>query len=664
MNNFTILSLSLSSVYCFSPLFTKSRVHLQQSRINYFYSDIIFNPQSLLLERSTFSHGLGSILLSDNTKKSISQTIEDMSDKVYNGDIADFQLNYNNGNDVYIIRDCTFIKLKKYSNILIELTGGITVYVTSCVFQSCLMYSNIFKLNAKACTFSHICCSDLQKTGDSNNNGLFLYSETQGNSFFKFVYSTIFGNPKEVNSKNILYFNGRCSIRYQCNNVSSFKLRYDNDGSITDQYTTLKLGSLDCVIMMMNTFSKLRGSRIVEINQQASDVAYIQYISLSNFIELDFKDACFILDMNQERELTIDNCVFEYIGDSSNPSYIMRTNDEDNLKGIIVINCVLNKEPNKLNIEYNDCTVMAQPKSHTLAHFTVKDVCDGDLVVDAHGCQNGTCPESMGCPPGAFDFKDDNKYTEKYHPDIDTPPPTPSGKFSESSKFTYSNYFSQSTGFTETDDFSKSSLFTKSGYFSSSRDFSPSTDFTKSSIFSYSGKFTKSSIFSDSDEINRTKPFSPSKYFSKTSEFTHSVDFSHSNYFSKTLDFTETNDFSKSNQFSESETLNKILTSTKSYSQSGVFTNSDIVSFNEKGGENQGSGGKLGTGPLSGIIIGAIAAAAIIAAIIIFFVIRKRKSLNIAEDADVMNGQESVVSVENALQDIMENDDPFAEEFK
>ena len=95
------------------------------------------------------------------------------------------------------------------------------------------------------------------------------------------------------------------------------------------------------------------------------------------------------------------------------------------------------------------------------------------------------------------------------------------------------------------------------------------------------------------------------------------------------------------------------------FTNSFYFSNSELFILINK----QGDGGKISTGALVGIIIGAIAAAAIIIILIIFFIVKKKKEPDLSADVNITETQNSSITVDNTLQNMMENDDPFAEEF-
>lgn len=244
-------------------------------------------------------YGIDSIIRSEQSNNLVIKgRVEDYSDKVYT-DTAE-PISSNNFDDLYIIHDTKFINIRMSSGSnLIDLKNHLTFYITSCLFQSCATSKQILSLETRACTISHICCSDLQQIGENegekDKEGLFIYSNTPQGSFIKFIYSTLFGDYEEIKAKYVVNFRGSCSMKYQCNNITKFKLQYKRDNENVDRYSILRLVSPDCLIMMMNSFDKLYSCRIMEYNHQAENTQYAHYISKKIFWMLNFKMLALLL---------------------------------------------------------------------------------------------------------------------------------------------------------------------------------------------------------------------------------------------------------------------------------------------------------------------------------------------------------------------------------
>ena len=165
------------------------------------------------------------------------------------------------------------------------------------------------------------------------------------------------------------------------------------------------------------------------------------------------------------------------------------------------------------------------------------------------------------------------------------------------------------------------------------------------------------------------EPFTP---IPPTTNFTESVYFSYSGYFTNSNEFSQSDDLRKSIQ-SDKFSMSSVFTQSEKFSMSYVFTQSDKFSMSYVFTESKkpdldagASGGKKKqTGMIVGVTVAAVATVAIIAALVAFF-IWKKKHINMKFDensADVVDGQESTISVDNNLNTVMQEDDPFAADF-
>lgn len=586
MLNLTFLSLSISSLNSFSPFSVGNRVTIDKAKFQYFFSTIFYQPEILKAGRTNFKYGTGSILYSTEFLKE-------------NGVCEYF--NYSDNVQTWIdgiedckfvnIHDCTFYQIHKDKN-LIYFNNKASFYMTSCTFNQCYCKQTIIQITATLALMTHICCFDLKPDNDfSHQSSLFLNSDTGGSSL-RFIYNTFYGGTTDFNkNKALLKFQGRCPIRFQCNNISSFTMKGFTDVNFID------FTGPECLIMLMNTMSEIKATRIIYDNlKEGIKTKSSHFVSYCNFLNNQDYDNFFYINLDESQQMQISECVFKNAIENKN--YFCLHSVNKNMK-VYVYNCIFSHEieSNNKNFGMTDGSVVtyilitsnknidSNPKIHDLAHYVVENVCQGEVGKDAHGCNNDTCPENVGCPPGAFDPKpNEYTYTEKYQPDIHTPPPTPSEYFSRSFDFTYSkhftcssdftksSFFSRSAYFTETDDFSKSSYFTKTTEFTETGDFSKSYLFSDSSDFTKSSGFSSSFFFSESIEFTETGDFSKSTLFSESKDFTKSSAFSSSFYFSGSAKFTETSNFSKSIIFTESTKFTK----TGAFSESFDFTSSDV----------------------------------------------------------------------------------------
>lgn len=481
MFNLTILSLSVSSYYSFSPLFTGNSNYIINSNFKLFFSTILFNLDYLKLEKSTFSKGLGAVIISENMKKvSLKEVDESNADLDFTSE--NMSIITHTSTDVYktvfIVRDCRFLQINvKDNDALIHFYSNPTVYMTSLTFADCSVKKHLIKLNSKATTFSHICCSKINKIESSD--ALLLYSETHTGSFFKMYYSTITGiNTYMSNVFRIMYLHGTCSFKIQCMNVSHFIL------DSQENYQIFDFTSPSCLNMLMNTFHDLNANAIFLINNQVQENNNGIYIAMSNFLNNKFYRGCLCLKLGKEKWTYISDCAFTCQPDSKE-SFIRKVEGGDS-KRLTIVNCVFGTQLNDLshgwadsqNCEYKDPTLNA------LAHYVVEGYCEGELNVSAYGCNNDTCPADKGCDADAFKIPTDQvSYTEKFHDDVNTPTPTPTIAFSQSIEFSYSMSFSLSIIFSDSYEFSQSNYFTRTSGFTGTYDFSKSEMFSKS-IFS------------------------------------------------------------------------------------------------------------------------------------------------------------------------------------
>ena len=637
MLNITILSLSASRIYSFSPVITGHNILAKQSSFRYFFPTIFYNPNNFQIESSFFSYGFGSLIhLERENKEQLEVFPSPSPNPTFTPPIRNhFGEEHTNSNYTIFyypkpscicrIIDCHFLGIimnNKNSRSFINLHDDgqnfpfSTFYMTSCVIDSCTSYYDAFiRLASRATTISHICCSNMIKKYDDSDEqyqrkAIFLYDNVAKDSFLKFYYSTIFGNNEESSALCAIYLAGNAAIRYQCINVSKFNIKYIDD---QHQYRNiLNIEASSCLNMLMNTFYDLYAQFVFRFNPQDGDYGFNHYLGFTNFESSRFKDFCIYTSMHSHTYFNISDCVFTKLSNN----YIIRNTDSSSY--IYMSNCIFDDyvrtDYDLTNCLFYNTSIVENPKTHHNLFFVTENYCRGERPEHAYGCQNDTCPDNIGCAPGKFEFTfGDIPYTQIHHDDVDTPTPSPSVEFTESIgftqsfKFTKSSSFSDSFVFSKSNDFSKSSYFTKTGEFSETGDFTHSSSFSKSNDFSDSFKFTKSAFFSSSFFFSSSLMFSKTDYFSKSSLFTLTDDFSRSSFFSESKDFSkssffseskdfsrsfffsESKDFSRSSFFSESKDFSKssFFSESKDFSKSGKFSNSkdfsNSVGFTKSG---------------------------------------------------------------------------------
>ena len=490
-----------------------------------------------------------------------------------------------------VIRDCTFNNIRyanlddgknsnenKIDNYMIKVLSNCTFYMTNCLFDSCYFNKSALFLNSRATTISHICCNNIH--GGQEGDALFLRSNTPGGSFFKFFYSTFFGNYQYFPTNGILYMAGTCALRYQCNNATNFILSNENNRYIA------RIEATACLTMLMNTFYHCDSQYVLWINihDGNKEGRYNHYCGLTNFYDNKQQSAIIYLDLQSETRITIDECYFANTNVENRGEKIINNNGNAN---VYISNCVFKSYLSNVDLQktelFNIRDNVWDLQTMTLAHYTVMNKCDAIHVIDAFGCQNDTCPDSKGCKTFGF-VDDDVKYTEIFHPDINTATPTPTEVFTGSNSFTYSYIFTSSNRFTDSKKFTKSNDFTSTRTFTASNHFSKSGHFTKSDIFTKSGLFTKSHSFTRSHIFSASNKFSSSHSFTKSSSFTGSHSFTLSSDFTKSGSFSFSCEFSLSSFFSETGSFSETTKFTFSsyFTESGKFTLTKQFSNSEK----------------------------------------------------------------------------------
>lgn len=383
--NFTITSLALSSYYSFSPLFIGNSYHISKLNFNLFATSIFYNNLNLHLEKSIFSRGTGSIITSEgHSKMLIKETNEQYHDMEFREDNKELIYDDKGKNWVIIIRDCRFIRISVTTDAsLIRLINLPTVYLTSLTFDECKSSKSLIWLHSKYTTMTHICASNFDRTDENYIDGAFLISQTEANSFFKMVYSTISGKGNSLKGAGrILYFFGTCSLKTQCLNLSNFKLEQDDRKII--EYRP------ECLNLLMSTFANLDCYQILFINNgiQSNDFGF--YIAMNNFINNKFSRATLTFEFGQVKKIYLADCGFTCQAYSGN-NYLYSNNND---KRLIMVNCVFdgNNDLSHVWIDYSNCK-NDRPTWNELAHYVVEGVCEGEVNQSAFGCNNDTCPD-------------------------------------------------------------------------------------------------------------------------------------------------------------------------------------------------------------------------------------------------------------------------------
>ena len=556
-------------------MFIGNRYNFQQLKSNKFFNEIFFmNINELTIEKGSFNHGIGSLIFTDNNMQLLVNDIYDFPSNEYNVTPDNNYASENDGTRLYRIRNCLFknIYFDKTMNFFNIQTSAMTFYMESCTFDTCSFRQCLLRIDTRANTISHICCSKLS-VGSESGESLFLYSNTQADSFIKVRYSTILGTGSGIGPQGVLRFFQRNSVLCQCLNISNFNLNKDDDST-----GIIRFESSKCTSFVMNTLSNLECKKIVSYNTGSNtEVQFATSMYMCNFISNSFSNCLIYLQL--QASAYIEKCVFSNKEGYSKQQYFQTSLSNSAI--VKVDNCIFNYNINFADgVETTNCNINTNPEFNTLAHYIVEGVCDGVNITSAAGCKNGTCPDG-GCPPDDFEFNSNDYPYEDFFPGVDA---LPTAGFTFSLYFSYSSDFSNSNLFSDSKKFSRSGYFSSSLYFSNSKQFSETADFTRSTMFSGSVEFTKSGYFSssfyfsDSKKFSRTGYFSSSLYFSSSKQFSETADFTRSTMFSSSFFFTNSEKFSKSEYFSETVKF----TISSYFSQSTDFTESfDFTQSNE-----------------------------------------------------------------------------------
>ena len=577
MLNLTIISFSLSFSISCSPLLCDNMIKLRQINFKNFYFPIIFyNPKSFQLRESIFSSCIGSLM---NIEKRLNPELTFIGKLFDDNNKSLIQLNVDDKHvkDLVMILNCIFlnIKLPSHDYNHIKITNQlITFYMDGCNYINPDANNVLFHITTRATTFSHICCSELQRTIRLDNVPLFVFADIFLGSFIKIIDSTFFGTYEKTEAHGLFYLKGKVSVQFNNLNASKFWT--------TSNRGVIRIESCQCTNIQMSTF------QLLYADQGSSLILYIQpigvthKINLCNFLDNKYTDYLFFPDLNSDADVVIYKTVFAAPENIGNTDKFFKFTSHNSI--LLLKECSF--ESNNIgegsyttqNCNFNN------PQKNNLKHYLYENICQGPIYDIPQQCPDDICSEDIVCGVGAFDFKDD---------DIPYPPTsdyfTESFKFSDSNffsrttDFSYSNIFSNSLKFSLSDEFTKTNKFSSSFFFSNSKEFTQTTFFSPSYVFSNTGEFTKTGKFSESTFFSDSGEFSSSFFFSNSVIFSKTNEFSDSLVFSNSVKFTETQDFSYSLVFSNSGNFTKSLNflPSKAFSNSEYFTKTN--QFSETG---------------------------------------------------------------------------------
>lgn len=635
MANITLFSLMVSSFFSFSPFHTiennnnRKLTILENSHFSRFYSSVVFsntNFHSTIINNNVFSLTLSTplVFVDNEETKTIFQCVPNakccMSDKYaytkgenianINVTADDFNVEgWDSKRPFFQLTDCGNLTITKcnflgcYTNE--DYGGGIlveaylTVILHNSIFDSC--NSNI-----------HGAGGAIGKKHGFNvdNDPVFEYAQKLDIQYtcFSNCYQRTdkqgFGSALIMAANDIIFFYASTVNCPSQNQAYGAQFDIDASNSITSQYVNATGGnSKYCGAM------EYRKSKAGFFQFQTLTMMKCKYVTSFTSVTIDNID---ITSCNVNN-----NTISAVPGEDANnfPSLIFVREKNLNVHNFYFFNNVFNDNGKLTEKNRNSVTHLTITLEGCYADF--EDVKWDDSFVSVTGC--------------TFKFPIQKTFPLRQlhlgHCQGDIPP----GPMIISSFFTASSPFSVSDDFTKSNDFSNSKKFTSSG------------DFTKSSDFTESNKFSHSNLFSKSDDFTSLTVFSDSKIFSK------------SNFFSQSRPFTESKEFEPTNNFIPSGKF----TNSVEFSNSHHFTSSEI--FFVPRDQNVGKGGKTNKTMIIGIVA-AVVAGIIIAALIAFFISRKRRHIN-TSSAGLFEESLNSVTVDNTLNSVMNEDDPFVNDF-
>lgn len=679
-----------------SPTYVGNYMKMNNCHFQKFSSLLFFNQKSLYLRDTSFKQGLNGVIkhesyinssiVDDPEFNQINSTT--FNDESFNNNIM-FETSMKNS--VFTIINCFF------ADIIFD-EGLITVkkasfYLTESTFINCNGTSKTVCLDQSRCnTISHICCTNVTV----NDGPSFVYGNGEKNDFFILLYSTIVGKSTDTH-------NGETSIYTQ------YGLQYHRCLNLTNLKTSKSIIQYQSPIIFSQkfiTFDTIKDCHLMELSKSSTMNITCEMICAFNSIDCT-KSLILINPENEKIDFTLIKCVF--VNNNEKKIKLIDTNTNINNVLFAFIDCTFDETididitgktiqtPNVIITNASEITPLELP------HYTKQGYCIGkpNKRISKKGCNAGACINETDCEDQIYFPSDAVQFTTIFHTEFYYPDPTDffsesvyfssSFDFTKSDRFSESGDFTKSSMFSQTDDFSKSNLFslttefTKSSYFSETGEFTKSdffsqtTDFTNSKKFSGSSCFTKTSFFSQTDDFSNSNKFLETNYFTRSNQFSNSGDFSKSNLFSQTISFTKSNQFSESNDFtksaifSQTSNFNHFL-QTNNFTKSDSFTSSDHfsksltliphlqnnVTIIIPNSDSKSHALEIGIGVGAGGV-------GIIGAIIGFLIWKNRKPpLNISENETYELTEDTTNSIvtENDLNRMMDEDDPFAEEFE
>lgn len=709
IKNITLLSLNIISLYSMSPLYTINSnsyyktTYLCNSKFMRFYSNVLYSNtefQSSIVKNNAFIQTFNTplvftdgdtyegVCLADGSKCCFSTTYNFQKNTAIKGQTVsqeNFPNNWAGKHPIFVndlcgpiqISECTFKNCGSTSDfgggLLVE--ANLEVILHHCVFDSCYSkrhgaggaigkrmsydekYNEPGLEDAKRLDIQYTCFQDNYQTDDNQGFGSALIMAA--NDVVLFYASTVncprdkkaYGAQFDIKAEN--------SITSQFVNSSGGHSRFCG----TIEYRSAKKG-----FFRFQTLTQMRCKYVTSFTSVIINQIVITSCNVNNnTISQDSDDLRNMpsLIFVREKPLLVKNFYFFNNVFRDNGKVAERDIKYGHTKIIIEDSFMDFNDQNKwdtsyvsiVNCDFNDKTLKSFPLRQLKLGHCEGEIPPGPMIISSFFTASSPFSDSNDFTKSSVfshssDFSESKVFTNS-QPFSKTDEFTETEKFSQSEKFSKSNSFPPSSAFTSSNTFTDSDRFDQTHRFTKSKTFSPSKKFSSSKIFSNSLYFTESNAFSDSNQFSQSSGFTCSSEFTKSDEFSQSSIFTVSDCFSQSDDFSMSDHFTPSYHFTKSN----IFTSSYQFSESFFFSKSEIIYVPIIKSSDSDNTDKF---IIIGAVVGAVAGAAAIAAVVFFLI--KRPTI-VKDEPDVIKETGQSVTVENGLQSLMNEDDPFANDF-
>lgn len=234
-------------------MFINNHLSLFDCIFNKFSSVLFYNQQKLSLKKSNFLQNLGGIIKNNNEIKYEGNHITVLEDKFNEkcNPTATIETSIS-------IIDCSFISIQSSA---IEIKNNkISLYITTCIFNSCKVNEGIICLESSRClTITHTCCSD----ATCEAKAAFLYYDCQNTDFSICLYTTIV-NTRSTNPQDHVNLICRSGDQYYiCDNMTTCQTHgYQFEAPNCFSFTMMTVFDCDCSSVQFTGYSNQHCSSI------------------------------------------------------------------------------------------------------------------------------------------------------------------------------------------------------------------------------------------------------------------------------------------------------------------------------------------------------------------------------------------------------------------